>query len=77
METRMKNTPCQSRCYRMMEEDALPPTGDPVQILDRGPQDGPLVEAPVCVPRDGFYALTFSSNCYNTDLYEGILAPSL
>ncbi|KAI6019522.1 hypothetical protein PISMIDRAFT_14990 [Pisolithus microcarpus 441] len=70
VETRMKNTPRQLRWCQMMEEDALPPTGDPVQILDRGPQDGPLVEAPVLFLHNGFYALTYSSNCYSTDLYD-------
>ncbi|KAI5991362.1 glycoside hydrolase family 43 protein [Pisolithus marmoratus] len=54
----------------MMEADALTPTGDPVQILDRGPQDGPLIEAPVLILHNGTYVLTFSSNCYNTDLYD-------
>ncbi|KAI5991376.1 glycoside hydrolase family 43 protein [Pisolithus marmoratus] len=55
---------------QMMEADALTPTGDPVQILDRGQQDGPLVEAPVLILHNGTYVLTYSSNCYNTDLYD-------
>ncbi|KAL4071639.1 glycoside hydrolase family 43 protein [Scleroderma yunnanense] len=53
-----------------MEADGLTPSGDPVQILDRGPADGPLIEAPVLILHNGSYVLTFSSNCYNTDLYD-------
>ncbi|KAI6113486.1 glycoside hydrolase family 43 protein [Pisolithus croceorrhizus] len=55
---------------QMMEEDALTPTGDPVQIVNRESQDGPLVEAPVLILHNGTYVLTYSSNCYNTDLYD-------
>ncbi|KAI6037864.1 glycoside hydrolase family 43 protein [Pisolithus marmoratus] len=55
---------------QMMEADALTATGDPLQILDRGPYDGPLIEAPALILHDGTYVLTFSSNCYNTDLYD-------
>ncbi|KAH7920420.1 glycoside hydrolase family 43 protein [Leucogyrophana mollusca] len=53
-----------------MEPDGITPTGDPVQILDRGQYDGPLIEAPVLILHEGTYLLTFSSNCYNTDLYD-------
>ncbi|KAI6041815.1 glycoside hydrolase family 43 protein [Pisolithus marmoratus] len=56
--------------YKMMEADALTATGDPLQILDRGPYDGPLIEAPALILHNGTYVLTFSSNCYNTDLYD-------
>ncbi|KAI6124935.1 glycoside hydrolase family 43 protein [Pisolithus croceorrhizus] len=62
---------------QMMEEDALTPTGDPVQILDRESQDGPLVEAPVLILHNGTYVLTYSSNCYNTDLYDVAYATAL
>ncbi|KAI5984645.1 glycoside hydrolase family 43 protein [Pisolithus albus] len=55
---------------QMMEADALTPTGDPVQILDRTSQDGPLIEAPVLILHNGTYVLTYSSNCYNTVLYD-------
>ncbi|KIJ60234.1 glycoside hydrolase family 43 protein [Hydnomerulius pinastri MD-312] len=53
-----------------MEADGVTPTGDPVQILDRGTYDGPLIEAPVLILHEGTYVLSFSSNCYNTDLYD-------
>ncbi|KAF9222898.1 glycoside hydrolase family 43 protein [Gyrodon lividus] len=53
-----------------MEADGLTPVGDPVQILDRGVYDGPLIEAPVLILHEGTYVLSFSSNCYNTDLYD-------
>ncbi|KAH7926542.1 glycoside hydrolase family 43 protein [Leucogyrophana mollusca] len=53
-----------------MEADGITPTGDPVQILDRGQYDGPLIEAPVLILHEGTYILSFSSNCYNTDLYD-------
>ncbi|KIK15077.1 hypothetical protein PISMIDRAFT_641550, partial [Pisolithus microcarpus 441] len=63
---------------QMVEEDALTPTGDPFQILDRGSQGGPLVEVSVLILRNGCdCVLTFSSNCYNTDrvtlLIDGVL----
>ncbi|KAI6019019.1 hypothetical protein BKA83DRAFT_4311877 [Pisolithus microcarpus] len=38
---------------QMVEEDALTPTGDPFQILDRGSQGGPLVEVSVLILRNG------------------------
>ncbi|GME23813.1 putative glycosyl hydrolase family 43 protein [Neofusicoccum parvum] len=51
--------------------DGFTKIGDPVQILDRGVDDGPLVEAPNLVrTEDGKYVLFFSSNCYSTDLYD-------
>ncbi|KAF9236970.1 glycoside hydrolase family 43 protein [Melanogaster broomeanus] len=53
-----------------MAADALTPVGAPVQILDRGTYDGPLIEAPVLILHEGTYVLSFSSNCYNTDLYD-------
>ncbi|KAG2148567.1 glycoside hydrolase family 43 protein [Suillus cothurnatus] len=53
-----------------METDGVTPTGEPVQILDRGQSDGPLIEAPALILHNGTYVLFFSSNCYNTDLYD-------
>lgn len=45
--------------------------GAPIPILDRSPADGPLIEAPSLVyTSQGLYVLFFSSNCYNTDLYD-------
>ncbi|VDC05883.1 unnamed protein product [Peniophora sp. CBMAI 1063] len=40
------------------------------QILDRSDADGPLVEAPSLVEKDGTYVLFFSSNCYSGSLYD-------
>ncbi|VDB87791.1 unnamed protein product [Peniophora sp. CBMAI 1063] len=40
------------------------------QILDRGDADGPLIEAPSLVEKDGTYFLFFSSNCYSGSLYD-------
>ncbi|KZV62716.1 glycoside hydrolase family 43 protein [Peniophora sp. CONT] len=40
------------------------------QILDRSDADGPLVEAPSLVEKDGTYFLFFSSNCYSGSLYD-------
>jgi len=51
-------------------DDAITPLGDPIQILDRGPGDGPLIEAPSLIKRDGVYIVFFSSNCFNTPLYD-------
>ncbi|KAF7967781.1 hypothetical protein HWV62_33009 [Athelia sp. TMB] len=55
---------------QQMESDGITPTGSPIKILDRGTADGPLIEAPDLVLVDGVYFLFFSSNCYNTDLYD-------
>ncbi|EIW81936.1 glycoside hydrolase family 43 protein [Coniophora puteana RWD-64-598 SS2] len=53
-----------------MQSDGVTPNGDAVQILDRDAGDGPLIEAPKLVLVNGVYAVFFSSNCYNTDLYD-------
>jgi beta-xylosidase len=51
--------------------DAMTPMNDPVELLDRGDQDGPLIEAPSLIRMsDGTYVLFFSSNCYSTTLYD-------
>ncbi|KIY65441.1 glycoside hydrolase family 43 protein [Cylindrobasidium torrendii FP15055 ss-10] len=57
--------------------------GDPVQILDRGDADGPLIEAPSLhsMPDDsavdGYqYFLFFSSNCYSGPNYDTSYATS-
>ncbi|KAF1988091.1 glycoside hydrolase family 43 protein [Aulographum hederae CBS 113979] len=41
-----------------------------LEILQRGPDDGPLVEAPSMMFKQGFYYLFFSSNCYTTPEYD-------
>ncbi|KZP08096.1 glycoside hydrolase family 43 protein [Athelia psychrophila] len=53
-----------------MGSDGLTLTGSPVEILDRSAADGPLIEAPDLVLVDGVYFLFFSSNCFNTNLYD-------
>lgn len=53
-----------------LESDAVNPCGAPVQILDRGAADGPLVEAPSLAKRAGTYYLSFSSNMYDTIWYD-------
>lgn len=57
---------------QVSKEDGFTPIGPPMQILDRGPFDGPLVEAPNLFYNEtsGLYFLTFSSNCYSTDWYD-------
>lgn len=41
-----------------------------MEILNRDDADGPLVEAPSLIKADGTLYLTFSSNMYNTNLYD-------
>ena len=61
----------------MSPNDGTTPIGDPVQILDRGEYDGPLVEAPSLMrTTEGVYVLFFSSNCYNSLLYDSSYATS-
>ena len=51
--------------------------GDPIEILDRGEFDGPLVEAPSLLrTSEGVYILFFSSNCFNGVLYDTSYATS-
>ncbi|KIO03285.1 glycoside hydrolase family 43 protein [Pisolithus tinctorius Marx 270] len=38
---------------QVMEADALTPTGNPVQMLDHSPQDGPLIEPPILILHNG------------------------
>lgn len=51
-------------------KDGITIIGPATQILDRGPYDGPLIEAPSLVKVDGVYFLFFSSNCYNGPYYD-------
>ena len=67
------STPIMIQC---VDADWTTPIGDPVQILDRDEIDGPLVEAPTMIKRDGTYYLFFSSNCYITSLYDTSYATS-
>lgn len=54
---------------RVRKDDGVTKVSSPVQLLDLGPYDGPLFEAPSMFYKDGVYFLLFSSNCYNTDFY--------
>jgi hypothetical protein len=79
-----KPRPTPIRLQEVDVHDGVTPKSKPVQILDRDARDGPLVEAPsmVAVPsdlgRNGYiYVLFFSSNCYNTDLYDVSYATSI
>jgi len=53
-----------------LANDAITPVGDPITILDRSTADGPLIEAPSLIKRNGIYVVSFSSNCFNTPLYD-------
>ncbi|KAJ5098317.1 hypothetical protein N7532_005318 [Penicillium argentinense] len=53
-----------------LNSDAVTPNGDPIQLLDRDDNDGPLIEAPSLVNVDGTYYLSFSSNMYDTTKYD-------
>ena len=60
-----------------LASDSVTPLGDPVQLLDREEGDGPLIEAPSLVrSKDGKYILFFSSNCFDTPLYDVAYATS-
>ncbi|TLD39017.1 hypothetical protein E2P81_ATG00004 [Venturia nashicola] len=60
-----------------VEPDGVTPKGIPIQLLDRGDSDGPLIEAPNLIRTgDGGYALFFSSNCYTTPGYDVAYATS-
>ncbi|OLN84917.1 putative arabinan endo-1,5-alpha-L-arabinosidase C [Colletotrichum chlorophyti] len=54
-----------------VEADGISKIGDPVEILDRTDDDGPLVEAPDLVrTEEGLYILFFSSFCFNSENYN-------
>ena len=50
--------------------DGITKIGDPVQILSRDADDGPLVEAPYLVLYKGIYFLFYSSHCFNSPDYN-------
>jgi beta-xylosidase len=54
-----------------LESDGVTPVGDPVPILHRTDDDGPLVEAPRIVQsQEGIYFLHFSSHCFTSPKYD-------
>ncbi|RLL94793.1 hypothetical protein CFD26_103344 [Aspergillus turcosus] len=57
----LTNTPIM---LQRMSSDGLSAIGSPTKILDRGVEDGPLVEAPSLVKVNGVYVLFYSRNCY-------------
>ena len=60
-----------------LASDAVTPFGDPIELLDRTDADGPLIEAPSLVrSKEGKYVLFFSSNCFDTPLYDVAYATS-
>lgn len=55
----------------MNVNDWVTPVGNPVQILDREDEDGPLVEAPSIIRfPNGHYLLFYSSHCYDSVDYD-------
>jgi beta-xylosidase len=55
---------------QQLAADGVTAVGDPIELLDRGDADGPLIEAPNLVLVNGVYFLFFSSNCYSTPQYD-------
>ncbi|KAJ5893627.1 hypothetical protein N7495_005318 [Penicillium taxi] len=53
-----------------LKSDGVTPNGDATVILEHGTSDGPLIEAPSLAHADGNYYLSFSSNMYDTTLYD-------
>lgn len=54
-----------------MHEDGLTADGDPIQLLDRTKDDGPLIEAPELVrSHEGIYFLFYSSGCTRAPSYD-------
>lgn len=53
-----------------MEADGVTPKGNTTTLLQKGPNDGPLIEAPSLVKKEGTYYLTFSSHMFNSGDYD-------
>ncbi|KAF2223263.1 glycosyl hydrolase, partial [Elsinoe ampelina] len=49
--------------------DGATKVGDRTVILNRDDIDGPTVEAPKIIKKEGFYVLFFSNNCFNSPYY--------
>ena len=62
---------------KLNSSDYTTPIDDPVDLLNRGKNDGPLIEAPSLTRTgDGTYVLSFSSNMYNSEWYDTSYATS-
>ena len=64
-----------------VEKDGITFRGSPIQLLDRGPEDGPLIEAPAMgryeqADRSATYVLFYSSNVFTTKHYDVSYATS-
>lgn len=55
---------------QQLASDGITTKGDAKKLLDKGKGDGPLIEAPSLVKEGDTYYLTFSSNIFNTRLYD-------
>lgn len=55
---------------QQMAQDGITVVGSPIKLLDKGVADGPLIEAPNLIKVNGVYILFFSSNCFNSGLYD-------
>jgi len=62
-----KDTPIR---VRKVDQDGHTLLTDPVELIRNGQYDGGVTEAPALIKANGVYFLTFSSNAYNTDLYD-------
>lgn len=47
---------------QQVEQNGWSKIGEPIEILNKDDNDGPLIEAPALVLFDGIYYLFFSSN---------------
>lgn len=53
-----------------VEADGTTAIGEPVEILDRDDSDGPLIEAPSLILKEGVYYLFYSSHCFTSPEYD-------
>ena len=53
-----------------LNDDALTVKGDPIFLIDRDERDGPDIEAPSLHKEGDTYILTFSSNVFDSPLYD-------
>lgn len=55
---------------QQLAANGVTPLNEPIDLLDHGDADGPLIEAPNMILVNGMYFLFFSSDCYTTTLYD-------